>query len=478
MQKANHQHTTGQVFSVCPSNNYFPGCHDMCKAEKEVDDRLSLPAADSVMASVYLAAMLRRSSIGRIHLGSRRSLELATDMAFAQLDTALQGPTSGLSPRNLHRGSLSANPAALTTLPGNVPVSQERCSNISPFAQLVTHVISPANSKAAQSAEPSAATSSSLPGQASGRSPNGDMEESHPCSDSASRMAAAVQEAEACRTLSIDDIDESYASKILDCRSSLHRNEDLPGQGGFGGATSPKKHSGTKQPPTDSFAMECAPGGPEKKAVVAHHVVQMAATGAAIFSEARAHRRRTRQVTVLPDQENLLAIQAAILGSPQSAVQKPLRSRTNLRGRHAGSLQAACDPCDGDALLRAALCTTSSWDQAGQHTWTWKDTYKPLSAQLTCTDLTDSDSKRTWAPTPNAWGATERAAAESGLERDQKLEQDRSRVGAPNAGKQWWAYPMPTYMRSTCSVRAKADVAMQQIKACKESQRDRRRWTY
>lgn len=420
--------------------------------------------------------MLCRSSISSVHLGSRASLELATDIALAQLGTTLDDSTSGLSPSNLHECSLLANPVPLTMLPRNEAVYQARGSSISPFAQLASHVTSPASSHVAQSAEPAADTNSSIQGRASSGSPDANIEECDPCSDSASRMAAAVQKAEACRTLSDDGFDENRAPGILNCSSSLLKKEDHPRQGSFGGALSPRKHSGAEQPPTDS--MEFAPRGPEITAVVAHQAVQLAGNGGTICSEARAHRRRTRQVTVLPDQENLLAIQAAILESPRSAVQKPLKSRTNLLGRHAASLQAACDPCDGDTLLRAALCAASSCDQAGQHTWTRGNAYRPLSAQLTCINLTDSDSKQRRAPILVAWSAAGRAAAEFGAKHDQKPEQGTSRVAAPNAGKQMWAYPMPTYMHSTVSVRAKADIATQQIEACKASQRDKRRWSY
>ncbi|CAL5227008.1 g9899 [Coccomyxa viridis] len=313
--------------------------------------------------------------------------------------------------------------------------------------------------------------SSSLPGQAS-KNPDEAAEE-NTC-----RLAEAIQEAEACRTRS-DSIDIN--PETLMCSSTLLRAEDHLLQGSHSRTASPKRHSGTEQRPTARLDMCPIPERTEPNAAAAYQAsiaFSLTNPGASHYSEARAQRRRRRAITAMPDQENLLTIQAAILDIPEAAMQKPLKSRTNLLRRRAASLRADCKSCDADALLRAALCGVPSGNSAGQHMWTREDAYKPLSAQLTCSSLIDSNRKQIQAPDAATCDAACRGTAGLGLMHDPKPEQEASKGGALDVGKQWWAPPVPTYMRSTVSMRAKADVATEQVKACKASQRDKRRWTY
>ncbi len=413
--------------------------------------------------------------MGSVHLGSTCSLELASDMALAQLGTSPEGPSSQHSPSNLHKCSLSANVDRPATTPGTGTVCQDRDSSTSPFARAAMHVISPASSHAAQSAQPTADMGSSLPGRTSSRSPDEATE------DSTCGLAQAIQEAQACRTSSEAIVDEVLSPGTLLYSSDLLKAEDHLMQSSHSKAVSPNKQSGTQQRPAASSAMCSVPERTEPTAVAAHQAsvgFSLAGNGASNYSEARAQRRRTRAVTVMPDQENLLAIQAAIQEGPEAAVQRPLKSRTNLLRRRAASLHADCIPCDTDALLRVALCGVPSGNQDGQLKWTREDAYKPLSAQSICSSLIDSNSKHIQAPDAATCGAAGRETAGFGLVHDPKPEEEASKGGSLHAGKQWWTLPVPTYMRSTASIRAKADVAAEQVKACRASQRDKRRWSY
>ena len=440
-------------------------------------------AADDNSNTVRLQHLLCRSSISGVHLASGGSLELATDTALAQLGTFSEGPNPESSPSTPCRRSLSADHDQATKLKDDGARSQNKGSITSPFAQLASHVISPAGSHAALSAEPAADMTRDLSGRAISRCPDDVTEDCDIWADSASRMAAAIQEAEACRTMSDDGGDKNHATKSHMCSSHLLRTEDHHMQSSPSRALDFSKHRGTEQRPTDGSSLGSAPTGMEPEAVIAYQgpiAFMLSGNGGSNYSEVRAQRRRTRQVTVLPDQENLRAIEAAILEHPHSAVQKPLKSRTNLLGRRAASLHAACDPCHDDGLLSAALHEVPSCTQAGQRVLTREDVYKPLSAQPTRISLTGSSSgsRSPQAPDGAAWGTVSTGAAGCRPQHDIKPHQGVSRSSIMHAQKCWWAAPVPTYMRSTVSMRAKAEVATQQTRACKAVQQDKRRWSY
>ena len=418
---------------------------------------------------------LCRSSSSRTNLDSDGSLELASNMAAAQLGTVPEDPASRADSRTPCEGFPSAGSDG-----SSAELRQSWGRSMSPIAQQASHAELPASSHPAHSAEPAADTSRSLMESAVSRSLDVDTQDCDPRAHSASRLAAAFQEAEACRTRSDDD--EHHAPETLMCSTKLLRVEEQPTQSIQNRRSGHNRQSSTEQRLPDSLPMALASACTEPKAVTdcwTSKESPSAGNEASDPSEARVHRRRTRQITVQTDKENLVAIQASMLEGTLPPVQKPLRSRTNLLSRRATGLQTDCDAGQDDLLLRAAWHKIPSGYKADS-IMTREEAYRPLSTQLThaCTELVSSTRKSTQAVSA-ARGAASRRAIDREPRKERKAEQEASSAARQGlyAQGQHRAVPAPTYMHSTVSMRAKADIAAEQVRACKAAQQDRRRWS-
>ena len=210
-------------------------------------------------------------------------------------------------------------------------------------------------------------------------------------------------------------------------------------------------------------------------------------------AHARAQRRRTRQHTdVQPDQENRLHIEKAIpeeSACPELTLQKPLESTTNMSSHGAKSL-------DSEAYLQAkaghAGCS-SSLEQHQSHAVLGSVTIgvrtyqpghrmkalrplpmQPAPATLLSKRMRASLGSQAYSSSiltgEDSRGAV--SAEDHGPE-----SQKRQTNGGLSSQRQNEAAG-PAYMNSTASVRAKADSAEQQLKACRAARHAVRRWSY
>ena len=210
-------------------------------------------------------------------------------------------------------------------------------------------------------------------------------------------------------------------------------------------------------------------------------------------AHARAQRRRTRQHTdVQPDQENRLHIEKAIpeeSACPELTLQKPLESTTNMSSHGSKSL-------DSEAYLQAkaghAGCS-GSLEQHQSHAVLGSvtigvRTYQPGHRMKALRPLPMQPAPATLLSKRMRASLGSQAYSSSILTGEDSRgavstedpgpdSQKRHTNGGLSSHRQNEAAG-PAYMNSTASVRAKADSAEQQLKACRAARHAVRRWSY
>jgi hypothetical protein len=310
----------------------------------------------------------------------------------------------------------------------------------------------------------------------------------------------AIQEADALRTR-IDKGD----SESLACGSPLIQQDRFGTQCPLYTMQGLRKRNSTMQR-TPVFVPHSLGGRTAANGHQATTRVRLPGTPANHPSEARAQRRRTRQITTQPDQENLTSIQAAMpepSACPELMLQKPLESRTNMSKLHAASLRAEkCLPCtprsahcpaQSEHHPLAPFTSTAMGVQEGEMFIIREEAYKPQSEQLSMmlplqpgpTSLSGSKSTSAKGGQAGILRSSGRAVRgvtstrEGQLQHGLKTALDKCTVPTVNTwvpGKQGTA--VPTYMQMTASEHAKASVAVRQITARRAGQQAKRRWSY
>ena len=430
--------------------------------------------------------------------GSTASLDMAADMVLAQLEPLLEAPADAAMPHDPQRSAPPSQSPAAAASQDIGAVCQDWGSMTSPFAHQPSPGVSCLTEAvrfeawAQDKSHLCAGSSSTASMTAAAEWPSG--------ADSRPSTSEAIQEADALRTRSDDEYEDSES---LVCSSDLIQQPHLGAQCFQSSVQSLHERKSTVQRPpvpvTHSFGGQTARDGHQ-----AASGALLPGTTANYLSEARAQRRRTRQITVQPDQENLMSIQAAIpetSACPELTLQQPLESRTNLSKQRAASLQAEnCLPCMPQSVHCPAHCdyhplapfsSTAMGAQEGGSVITREEAYKPQSEQLIVmllpqpgpTSLSTGKSTTNERAQASKSGGAARGGVntrEGQLQHGVKIALDRCMVAvAVNVqapGKQGTA--VPTYMQMTASVRAKADVAVRQITACRAAQQAKRRWSY
>ena len=212
-------------------------------------------------------------------------------------------------------------------------------------------------------------------------------------------------------------------------------------------------------------------------------------------AHARAQRRRTRQHTdVQPDQENRLHIEKAIpedSACPELTLQKPLESTTNMSSHGSKSLdsEAYHQAKDGHVGCNNSLEQHQAHAVLGSVTIGIRTFKQPAHRMKALRPLT-------MLPAPaillsrRMRASLGSQASSSGIltgedSRDAARAEDpgadsqsRHTSGGLSSHRQKTEAAGPAYMNSTASVRAKADSAEQQLKACRAARHAVRRWSY
>lgn len=429
--------------------------------------------------------------------GSTASLDMAADMVLAQLEPLVESPADATMPHNpQHNAQASQNPAAAASSDIGA-MCQEWGSVTSPFA----HQPSPGVSclTKARRFEAGAQDKAHLRTGSSSTVSMTAAAEWQFGAHSRPSTSEAIQEADALRTRSDDEDEESES---LACSSALIQQHHSGAQCSRNSMQGLHKRSSTMQR-TPAAATYSFGGQTASDSHQAANGALLPGTTAKYLSEARAQRRRTRQITVQPDQENLMSVQAAIpetTACPELTLQKPLESRTNCSKQRAASLQAeSCLPCMPQSVRcparsehhpLAPFSSTAMGAEEGERVITREEAYKPQSEQLSMMlslqpGPTSLSSRRSTtserAQASNSGRATRGGVGsrEGQLQHGARIASDRCMVDTVNMrapGKQGAA--VPAYMQMTASVRAKADVAVRQITARRASQEAKRRWSY
>lgn len=455
-------------------------------------------------------------SLGRTHSeqlhgqASTASLDIAADLVLAQLgplpnapsiasvhSTAmLQAATSAVAVSETMVGI----PAGSSASPGLRSMCQDWGSVTSPFAGQA----SPETPCSAHSTKRSAATSEGRPSCASSSSsPFGCVAEN----DTSRRPGSGA---------AVPDALKEGGEGPGHLSSSLLIKEDGSGvQSDHGYSQGSQACSTASQFQADSMTT-MKEGAALPSASEAPKRASLQATQANTSCRA-AQRRRTRQtVSIQPDQENTagMHMQSVIpedLVPPELAVQKPLESTTNLFRKRATSLQAEylspdcsqadCSRVPGSpehddgrlASMLAALGSAATGAQAATKVMTREDVYKPLSRQrvrppqLPPVKLLSRTIRVTAGLQRLAKNSDKTAASSMGMAEQPSMAPERrhaneSQAGCEDGGLQTGGQKEdaadPAYMQSTASVRAKADVAVQKLKACRAAQQAKRRWSY
>ena len=211
-------------------------------------------------------------------------------------------------------------------------------------------------------------------------------------------------------------------------------------------------------------------------------------------AHARAQRRRTRQQTdVQPDQENRFHIEKVIpeeLACPELTPQKPLESTTNMSSHGSKSLEsgaytqakaghAGCSKSleqhQAHALLGSITIGERTFQQPGHRMQALRPMpMQPAPATLLSKRMRASLGSQAYSSSILT-GEDSRGAARA--EYPGADCQSRHTNGGLSSHRQNEAAG-PAYMNSTASVRAKANSAEQQLKACRAARHAVRRWSY
>ena len=211
-------------------------------------------------------------------------------------------------------------------------------------------------------------------------------------------------------------------------------------------------------------------------------------------AHARAQRRRTRQHTdVQPDQENRLHIEKAIpeeSACPELTLQKPLESTTNMSSHGSKSLDSEAHPqakaghagCSSSleqhqahAVLGSVTVGVRTFQQPAQRMKALRPLpMQPAPATLLSKRMRASLGTHAYSSSILT-GENSRGAARA--EDPGADSQSRRADGGLSSHRQNEAAG-PAYMNSTASVRAKADSAEQQLRACRAARHAVRRWSY
>ena len=214
----------------------------------------------------------------------------------------------------------------------------------------------------------------------------------------------------------------------------------------------------------------------------------------ATAAHARAQRRRTRQQTnVQPDQENRFHIEKAIpeeSACPELTPQKPLESTTNMSSHGSKSLDSEAHPqakaghagCSSSleqhqahAVLGSVTIGVRTYQQPGHRMKALRPLpMQPAPATLLSKRMRASLGSQAYSSSVLT-GEDSRGAARA--EDPGADSQSRHTNGCLSSHRQNEAAG-PAYMNSTASVRAKADSAEQQLKACRAARHAVRRWSY